>query len=63
MLYCFKGTFLSNSESYDWADEIDDTSENYAVWCLVARARKKLRAVLDTLDYIKAPGTRRGPCA
>lgn len=38
---------------YVWADEIDETSGNYAVWCLVARVRKKLRSVPDTLDYIK----------
>ncbi len=36
-----------------WADEMDDVSENYAVWCLVARVRKKLRSVPCTLDYIK----------
>ena len=38
---------------YVWADEIDDVSGNYAVWCLVARVRKKLRSVPDTLNYIK----------
>ncbi|MHB8061061.1 MAG: winged helix-turn-helix domain-containing protein [Ruminiclostridium sp.] len=32
---------------------MDEVSENYAVWCLVARVRKKLRSVPDTLDYIK----------
>jgi DNA-binding response OmpR family regulator len=36
-----------------WADKIDSVSENYAVWCLVARIRKKLRAVPNSLEYIK----------
>lgn len=36
-----------------WGDEIDNVSENYAVWCLVARVRKKLRSVRDTFEYIK----------
>jgi len=36
-----------------WADETDGMSGNYAVWCLVARVRKKLRSIPNTLDYIK----------
>lgn len=36
-----------------WADETDGMSGNYAVWCLVARVRKKLRSIPDTLEYIK----------
>lgn len=36
-----------------WSDEIDSVSENYAVWCLVARVRKKLRSVPETFKYIK----------
>lgn len=36
-----------------WNDEIDSASENYAVWCLIARVRKKLRSVSDTIEYIK----------
>ncbi|MEL7566512.1 MAG: winged helix-turn-helix domain-containing protein [Dehalobacterium sp.] len=42
-----------NIYRYVWADEMDEASENYAVWCLVARVRKKLRSVPDTLNYIK----------
>lgn len=36
-----------------WTDEMDSVSGNYAVWCLVARVRKKLRSVPDTFEYIK----------
>jgi DNA-binding response OmpR family regulator len=36
-----------------WANEMDSVSENYAVWCLAARVRKKLRSVPDTFRYIK----------
>ncbi|MCB8818589.1 response regulator transcription factor [Desulfosporosinus shakirovi] len=36
-----------------WAEEMESVSGNYAVWCLVARVRKKLRSVQDTLEYIK----------
>jgi DNA-binding response OmpR family regulator len=38
---------------YVWGDEMDSVAENYAVWCLVARVRKKLRSVPDTFEYIK----------
>jgi DNA-binding response OmpR family regulator len=38
---------------YVWRDEMDSVAENYAVWCLVARVRKKLRSVPDTFEYIK----------
>jgi DNA-binding response OmpR family regulator len=36
-----------------WGDETDDTNIKYAIWCLVARVRKKLRTVPGTFDYIK----------
>jgi DNA-binding response OmpR family regulator len=36
-----------------WTDEKDSMSGNYAVWCLIARVRKKLRSVSDTFKYIK----------
>ncbi|MEN3006020.1 response regulator transcription factor [Dehalobacterium formicoaceticum] len=38
---------------YVWRDEMDSVAENYAVWCLVARVRKKLRSVPNTFEYIK----------
>jgi Response regulators consisting of a CheY-like receiver domain and a winged-helix DNA-binding domain len=38
---------------YVWGEEMDSVSENYTVWCLIARIRKKLRSVPDTLEYIK----------
>lgn len=38
---------------YAWGDEKDSTSENYAVWCLISRVRKKLRSVPDMIEYIK----------
>lgn len=36
-----------------WGGERDIISDNYAVWCLIARVRKKLRSVSDTFEYIK----------
>lgn len=36
-----------------WGDDTDDINIKYAIWCLVARVRKKLRAVPVALDYIK----------
>ncbi|MGI6450957.1 MAG: response regulator transcription factor [Desulfitobacteriia bacterium] len=39
--------------SHVWAEEKDSRSENYAVWCLVARVRKKLRSVPKQFEYIK----------
>jgi len=36
-----------------WANEINSVYENYAVWSLVKRVRKKLRSVPDTLEYIQ----------
>jgi DNA-binding response OmpR family regulator len=38
---------------YIWGDEINSASENYAVWSLVKRIRKKLRSVSNTFEYIK----------
>lgn len=38
---------------YVWGDDKDSMSENYAVWCLVARTRKKLRSTSDTIEYIQ----------
>lgn len=37
-----------------WGGERDIISDNYAIWCLVTRIRKKLRSVPDTFDYIKS---------
>ena len=37
-----------------WGGERDIISDNYAVWCLVTRIRKKLRSIPDTFDYIKS---------
>jgi len=55
LLFSNVGRVYTHEQIYRhvWADEMDDTSENYAVWCLVARIRKKLRTVPDTLNYIK----------
>lgn len=36
-----------------WGGERDIISDNYAVWCLVTRVRKKLRSVPDAFDYIQ----------
>ncbi|MHB8061054.1 MAG: winged helix-turn-helix domain-containing protein [Ruminiclostridium sp.] len=55
LLFSSVGRVYTHEQIYGhvWADEMDDTSENYAVWCLVARVRKKLRSVPDTFDYIR----------
>ncbi|NLO41601.1 MAG: response regulator transcription factor [Bacteroidales bacterium] len=36
-----------------WGDEMKDISENYAIWSLVTRIRKKFRSTSDSIDYIK----------
>lgn len=36
-----------------WGDEINSVSENYAVWSLITRVRKKFRAISGSLEYIK----------
>jgi DNA-binding response OmpR family regulator len=38
---------------YVWGEEMDSALENYAVWCLVARVRKKLRSVSNMIGYIE----------
>ena len=36
-----------------WNDEMINISENYAIWSLITRVRKKLRSISDSVEYIK----------
>lgn len=48
------GRVYTHEQIYNhvWKDENEGSTENYAVWCLVARLRKKLRSVPDTIEYV-----------
>ena len=55
LLFSSIGRVYTHEQIYQhvWGDEINSVYENYAVWSLVKRIRKKLRSVPDTLEYIK----------
>jgi len=55
LLFSSIGRVYTHEQIYKhiWGDEMDNISENYAVRCMIARVRKKLRSVPDTLGYIK----------
>ncbi len=55
LLFSGIGRVFSHEQIYQhiWTDEIDNISEDYAVWCLISRVRKKLRSIPNTIEYIK----------
>ncbi len=55
LLFSSVGRVYTHEQIYKhvWGEEMDSISENYAVWCLVARIRKKLRSVSNMIKYIE----------